>query len=89
MRTMKIKDGFVMRQVAGRNLVLPSGDDLDRNMMITLNGTGAFLWEQMQSDTDEAKLAAALMAKYGVDEKTAVTAVEVFLEQLRSHDFLA
>lgn len=89
MRTMKIKDGFVMRQMAGRNLVLPSGDDLDRNMMITLNGTGAFLWEQMQSDTDEAKLAAALMAKYGVDEKTAVTAVEVFLEQLRSHDFLA
>ena len=42
--TMKLKDGFVLRQVGGQTVVLASGSELDLNMMITLNGTGKFLW---------------------------------------------
>ena len=44
---MKIKDGFLLRQVAGQNVVMPMGSDLDLNMMITLNETGAFLWMKL------------------------------------------
>lgn len=40
---MKLKDGFLLRQVAGQTVVLPVSGDLDLNMMITLNDTGAFL----------------------------------------------
>ena len=50
---MKLKDGFLMRQVAGQTVVLPSGDELDLNMMITLNETGAFLWERLNEETTE------------------------------------
>lgn len=85
---MRIKEGFLMRQVAGQNVVLPTGNELDLNMMITLNGTGAFLWERLQSETDEEALTAALLEEYTVDEAVARESVSAFVGKLRSHGFL-
>ena len=86
---MKLKDGFLLRQVAGQNVVLPTGGELDLNVMITLNETGAFLWERLQNETDEADLVAALLGEYDVDEATAKKAVEDFVAKLRENEFLA
>lgn len=86
---MKLKEGFLMRSVAGQVVVLPSGDELDLNMMITLNETGAFLWERLQSETDENALVAALLAEYEVDEETARKAVQAFVQKLNDNGFLA
>lgn len=86
---MKIKEGFLLRQVAGQSVVLPSGSELDLNMMITLNDTGAFLWERLQSDTDEAALTRALLTEYEVDEATAAAAVAAFVAKLNENGFLA
>lgn len=86
---MKLKDGFLLRQVAGENVVLPIGPDLNRNMMITLNGTGAFLWERLQSETDEDTLVNALLEAYDVDEPTARTCVKAFVKNLEDNGFLA
>ena len=47
---MKLKDGFLLREVAGQIVVLPTGEDLDPNMMITLNSTARFLWERMEQE---------------------------------------
>lgn len=85
---MKIKDGFVLRSVAGQFVVLPAGDTLNLNMMITLNETGAFLWKQLENENDEAGLVAALLAEYDVDETTAKKAVEAFVAKLNKNDFL-
>lgn len=85
---MKVKENFLLREIAGQNVVLPTGGDLDLNMMITLNGTGAFLWEKLQQDTDEESLVKALLAEYDVDEATAASAVERFLQKLRDNHFL-
>ena len=86
---MKIKDGFILRSVAGQTVVLPTGDELDLNMMITLNETGTFLWERLQQDTDEAALVSALLAEYDVDEATAAKAVAGFVAKLNDNGFLA
>ena len=86
---MKLKDGFLLREIAGQTVVLPVSGDLDLNMMITLNDTGAFLWQHLQEETDENALVAALLAEYDVDEDTARKAVAAFVEKLKSHDFLA
>ena len=80
---MKIKDGFLLRQVAGQTVVLPVGGDLDLNMMITLNDTGAFLWEHLAEDTNESALVAALLAEYDVDEATARKAQCQWLPRLK------
>lgn len=85
---MKLKDGFLLRQVAGQTVVLPMGGDLDLDMMITLNDTGAFLWEKLQENTDEAALVAALLAEYDVDEATAKQAVANFVAKLSDNGFL-
>lgn len=85
---MKIKDGFILRSVAGQTVVLPTGDELDLNMMITLNETGTFLWERLQAETDENALVAALLAEYDVDAQTAAAAVAGFVAKLESNGFL-
>ena len=85
---MKLKDGFFMRQIAGQTVVLPGGDVLDLNMMITLNETGAFLWERLNEETTTEALVAALLSEYDVDEKTARRAVEAFVQKLNDHGFL-
>ena len=85
---MKLKEGFLLRTVAGQTVVLPTGDDLDLNMMITLNDTGAFLWERLEEETTEDALVQALLAEYDVEEATARNAVVAFVKQLNDHGFL-
>lgn len=48
---MKIKEGFILRTIAGQHVVVPTGQHLDLSLMITLNETGAFLWEKLQVET--------------------------------------
>ena len=86
---MKIKDGFVLREVAGDTVVLPTGD-LNINAMITLNESAAFLWKLMEKETTEEALVKEVLAKYDdTDEAMAKKAVNGFVNQLREHDFLA
>lgn len=86
---MKLKPTFLIRKIAGQTVVLPTSAELDLNMMITLNETGAFLWECLVEETDEAALVAALLAEYDVDEATAKNAVSAFVKKLRDNEFLA
>lgn len=86
---MKLKDGFILREVAGEMVVIPSGDSLDLNMMITLNDTGAFLWKLLEQETDEDAMVSALLAEYDVDEASARTHVAAFVNKLKEQDFLA
>ena len=85
---MKLKSGFVLRQVAGEHVVIPAGDALNLNMMITLNDTGAFLWRLLEQETDEDAMVAALLAEYDVDESSARTHVAAFVTKLKEQDFL-
>lgn len=87
---MKIKNGFAIRKIAGSNIVVPVGStSLDFNGMITLNDTGAFLWNAFQQDTTVAAAAAALTDAYDVDEATALQDVQNFADLLKKNDLLA
>ena len=86
---MKIKEGFLLRQVGENHIVVPVGSQsVDFRCIITLNDTGAFLWEKMQQETDQAALVAALLAEYDVDEVRAAAAVEGFVKKLEDNGFL-
>ena len=86
---MKIKNGFILRQMAGKTVALPTDGDIDLNKMITLNDTGAFLWERLTTETDEDTLVSALLAEYDVDEATARASVQRFVGKLQENGFLA
>ena len=85
---MKLKDGFIMRQVAGETVVIPSGDQMDLNKMITLNGTGAFLWKLLETETTQEALVEALLREYDVDAQTAAKCVAEFTQKLDGYEFL-
>lgn len=86
---MKLKEGFVLRTVAGETVVLPSGDVTNFDMMITLNETGRFLWEHLETETTEAELVKAVLAEYDVAEDRAAASVAAFVARLKELDFLA
>ena len=85
---MKLKDGFILRSVAGETVIVPTGSDLDLNMMITLNETGKFLWQKLEQGAVEADLVSALLGEYDVDEQTAKAHVAAFVKKLNDHGFL-
>lgn len=85
---MKLKNGFILRNIAGKTVALPAEDDIDLNTMITLNETGAFLWERLQNETTEDELVAALLAEYDVDEALARKSVQNFVGKLQKNGFI-
>lgn len=86
---LKLKDGFILREIGGDIMVIPSGEELDLNMMITLNDTGKFLWERLQEGTTEQALLKAVLAAYEIEEEEARTYIEEFVEKLNGYGFLA
>ena len=65
---MKLKEGFLLRNVAGQAVVLPMGGTLELNMMITLNETGAFIWERLSNGQPQEEIVKALCEEYEVEE---------------------
>lgn len=86
---MKIKEGFILRNVADATIVVPAGKaTLDFNGMITLNETGAFLWRLLESDTDEEAMLKAMLAEFDVDEATAKAGIARFVSKLQNEGLL-
>lgn len=86
---MKIKDGFILRQVAGNYIVVAIGDEaVNFNAMITLNDTGAFLWEKLQNETTKEELLNILLGEYDIDKETATKDLEDFIKQLEDGKLL-
>ena len=82
---MKIKDGFILREVAGSYLVVAVGDAVKNfNGIINLNETGAFLWRLAEKNVDEKEMTDALTAEYEVEKEVAEKDVKAFIEKLES-----
>lgn len=87
---MKIKEGFVLREVANNYVVVPTGKaSINFNGMITLNETGAFLWKQLLNATTTEKLVESLVSEYEVNEVRAYQDVLRFINLLNGADLLA
>ena len=80
---MKIKENFVLRQIAGSWVVLPLGSAvLNFNGMLTLNESGLLLWRLLEVGKGPEDMVAALLMAYEVDQETATADVEEFLNSL-------
>lgn len=87
---MKIKDGFITKKVAGDVIVIPAEQALvDFKAIITLNETGAFLWELLKEDTSKEKLLEEMAKEYDADEKTLSADIDEFLSVLKEKGLLA
>ena len=87
---MKIKNGFILKEIAGNYVVVPVGDDLvDFSLMITLNETGAFLWDCLKEDKTQEELVALLKTEYeGATDEEIKSDVEQFVSLLKENKVL-
>ncbi len=87
---MKIAEGFVMKNIAGTNVVVPLGDNsVSFKAIITLNETGAFLWQQLETEKTPEELLSAMLSEYAVDQDTAKADISEFIENLKKASLLA
>ena len=84
---MKLKEGFMLKEVAGSYIVIPVGQ-IDFTAMITVNETGAFLWERLMNHTTIEELCADMVQEYNIDESTAKRDIEAFIKILSDNNLL-
>ena len=80
---MKIKDGFMLREVAGQWVVVPLAERVvEFNGIMTLSESGALLWKVLEKDVEEEELLQALFSEYSIDEMTAKADVQEYISTL-------
>lgn len=80
---MKIKKGFILREVAGSYLVLAVGQRAKEfNAVINLSETGAFIWKALEKGKSQEEIVKDLLAEYKIDEQLAKKDVEAFIQKL-------
>lgn len=86
---MRIKQGFVLREVAGQIMVIATGEaSKDFHGMIKLNGTGKEIWQGLQEGLAEEEIVKRLANIYEVDMEKAAEDTRAFLKQMEEVGFL-
>jgi len=87
---MKLKDGFMVRNIMDEYVVVPVGERInDFNGLITLNESGLFLWNCLEKDNSGIdELVDKLIGEYEVDTQTAKADVLKFIEVLSTNELL-
>lgn len=81
---MKRNPDFVQQDVAGTKVIVPTGAAVSEFPgMITVNDTGAYLWELLETEQTADTLTDALQEKYEVAREQAKADVEAFLAELQ------
>ena len=80
---MKIKNGFVKREVAGSYVVVSVDPANGFNGMIKLNETSNFLWDKLTIGATREELVAAILEEYEVSEADAANGVDIFLSDVK------
>ncbi len=85
---MKIKKGFILREVGGESVVVPVGErSKSFHGMINLNETGAFLWRFFSEEHTAEEATAALCAEYEANQDDVSADVLRFMEILEKNGF--
>ena len=86
---LKLDKEYVLRQIGDDYVIVPVGKAvLSFNGMITVNETGAFLWEQLVKGTSKEGLLETLMETYEVTQEEAERDIDEFLDVLYKNKIL-
>ena len=88
---MKLKDGLILREVAGQYVVVPTGKRVQEvTSIVYISSSGAYLWDYMKDhEFEKEDLVAKIMEHYsGVTEEQAAADIEKFLKTLADNNIL-
>ena len=81
---MRIKKGFILREMAGSSYAVPVGEQAGRfRGMVRLNETGTFLWRELEKGVSREELIGAILEEYeGIAPEEAGKDVDDFLAEI-------
>lgn len=86
---MKIQGEFILREVAGESLLIPTGQTaLKMNGMIIIDRVGAYIWQLIEKGDNEEKILGKILERFEIDRDTAEKDMNEFLDKLNSAGLL-
>ncbi len=80
---VKVKTGFVLRNIADEYMLMPTDENIAAyNGAVLLNEVSAFIWEKLQNPMSREDLLAAVLDEFETDEATASKDLDALLEKL-------
>lgn len=86
---MKIKEGFILKDVAGNKIVIATGEErLSFNGVITFNEVGAEIFGLLDGTKSIDEIAQIISSEYNVELQIAKRDVLNLTEKMRKHGLL-
>ena len=86
---MKIIEGVIVKEIAGKNVVVTTGDEaLNFNMIMHLNDSAKLLFEKLKQGSTTEELIELLMDHYEVELEVATKDVKGFIQVLIDKNIL-
>ena len=88
---MKLKDGLILREVAGQFVIVPTGKRVQEvTNIVYISSSAAYLWEYMKEhEFEKEDLVERIMGHYsGVPEEKAGADIDKFLKTLSDNNIL-
>lgn len=91
MMLLKLKDGLILREVAGQYVIVPTGKRVQEvTSIVYISSSAAYLWDYMKDhEFEKEDLVQRIMEHYtGVTEEKAAADVEKFLKILSDNNIM-
>ena len=82
-KDMKIREGFVLRNVMDEFIVMPTGDNISKfDGAVVLNEVSAFIYKLLEAPMSRDDVLTAVLNEYDVDEATAAADLDALVNKL-------
>lgn len=83
---MRVKKGFVLRELAGEKIISGEGlEQIDFNKIVTLNSSAAYIWERISDrEFDLETMVDLLLDRYDIERSVALQDSRRLLDDWKS-----
>lgn len=86
---MKIKDGYILKKVAGENIVIATGEArISFNGIITFNEVGAEVFERLDGTRTLEQIVDEITAIYNAPREIIESDIKKLIEKMKNHGLI-
>lgn len=85
---MRISDDYILKTIVDDYIVVPIGDSVDINSMISVNETGALIWNKIEEGCAVDEIADCFVNEYGITKEEAMADINEFLKKMLDNGIL-
>lgn len=86
---MKIKDGYILKKVAGENIVIATGEArISFNGIITFNEVGAEVFERLDGTRTLEQIVDEIAAIYNAPREIIESDIKKLIEKMKNHGLI-